>query len=739
MAMKDYSFVKDYSVAPYNFVSLPRQCVFPYKTHEELPGHGELTEDLLNGYIEYTIENETPIIVGSTEKDKNNQRGKKENPITFFKNPQGEYTIPGNTLRGFMRNNIAVLSLSSLKNYITNDQFYFRSFGKGKSQKDYKDRLNIDTVIIDGKSFSRPKNVKGGYIYKGYDGEYYIVPPKKIKGSENTYFVISEPYLRKINPKVDVKYMYTEKILELINNKEKYMGKEKEGLKKRFLKCIKDNFFKPYCIRVSFKVANSRRITHIGSPGEYENQGYLMTSKFIQGKLAHYIIPEPDFETNKGFSSPGEKVDNSFIDYYNDELLRTKKRKTPERITEGKDDTYFFLPEKKGKEKGKPLFFAEYEDKTYLGFSPYLRISYDNSVWDLIPPGYDITKSFSYLDALMGFTGRGDKGKLNYKSRLSFKDAVCVKGAEEDKTYRLVAGEPHASAYPLYLEQIKNAGSKEIKNYNDAGNIRGLKHYLIKSYLDDEYTGNKENVAVYIKPLKTKANFLGQIHFKNLSKEELGLVLWALKVKENAYENIGYGKPYGFGRIRIDDIKVYYEDLKAKYSAMNNSYLLSGDVKELISSYISSFKSKFNINIEEHPSVRDLMILKTLVVEDKNKNNGRYMMIKFDSGDSKNKGDNEFNKLLPLPNPQELLKIINNNTISKSSGNDQNQRSNTHPQAGNYQNKDNSSKTGNSGKEIRGRDNYRENYNRDNNSKEPFNNAFAEAFKEADKKKKGNR
>lgn len=653
MENKNYRIIRNYSVAPYNFVSLPSRCIFPYKSYKELPGHDILSDSCLNGYIEYEIVNETPLIVGSSEKE--------DKIIKPFKNPYGKYAIPGNTIRGVLRNNIAFLSLSSLEEFIEDDRFYFRSFGKGKNDREYRKRLDIGTKIVENESISMPKKIKGGYIYKDSKDKYVLVPSQKVSNNDLSYFIISEQYLRRMHPNVGENYMYNDKILDLITNKDKYKSYDHRinpNKKNLLIKNRNDNY-EPYCARISFEIKGIRTVSKIGKPGVYENEGYLMSSEFIQGKLVHYVIPEPDFESiePKPIEISREKGNFKFIEFYKDDLLRTKKQRKPNIIDKNKDKTYFFLPEKEGKNFGKPIFYGEIKDKLYFGFSPYLRIPYDYSIKDLISEGYKDKSGFSYVDSLFGFTERGEgKEKFNYKSRLSFEDAVCTDESPKlDKIYKLIAGEPHATSYASYLKQDIKYNSDEIKNYNDDDSqIRGIKEYLNKDYWCQEEDG-KENVSVYIKPLIPKTTFKGRIYFSNLKREELGLVLWSLKVKDNAYENIGYGKPYGFGRVKVQNINVKTENIRKKYSSMTFDYYKEENKEELINEYKKNFKDKFNIDIDSQATVQDFITLKTLVVDKKHENDARYMKIKFYDNGRKN---NEFNMLEPLPDAQEIQKIV---------------------------------------------------------------------------------
>ncbi len=659
--MYNKKIVSKYSVAPYNFVSLPNEYKAPYSEYEELKGHNKLSNELFNGFIEYTIVNETPLIVGATKKSRDNKM------INFTKNTKGQYIIPGNTLRGIIRNNCAVLSLSSLDEFVDEARFYYRSFGKGINRNEYCKRLDIKSKLIGDDTITAPHRILGGYIYKDSENKFLLVPAKKI--NNQSYFVIREQYLRIMNPNVEINYMYNDKIKDLIYNKEKYKseGRKKNREKINLLKKNLNEEYKPYYKEISFDIKGSRTISKIGKVGECKYNGYIMSSEFIQGKLVHYVVPEPDFESHDIVELSTKNGKIKFVNFYVNDLIRTKKKTYPNK-DDKKDKEYFLLPKNTGKKNGKPIFYGKYkgqnneEEQIYFGFSPYLRIPYDYSIKDLIPEGYKIKNEFSYMDSLFGFTSRNNR---SYKSKLSFEDAVCIeKYPIEDKEYRLIVGEPHATSYPSYLQQDKSEhldGVKDIKNYNTTDTmIRGIKQYWGKTYTEEVEDGS-ENVAVYIKPLKPGTKFKGKVYFSNLSKDELGLLLWSLKVDKNAHENIGYGKPYGFGRTEIHDIETYLENTYEKYSSMTGNYIHKVTSEDFISEYKNTFMKKFNLSIDEQKSVKEFKILKTVVVSEKYSNEARYMELSFKMKlpDGKIKTENEFNKLLPLPTPEQFLKIIN--------------------------------------------------------------------------------
>lgn len=645
-----YSLAKYYSVSPYNFVSLPEVAVNAYESIEELPKHNELNDSLLNGYIEYDIVTKTPLMICDNSKS---------NSKEFFKNAKGEKAIPGSTLRGAIAQNVAILSLSNITNYIKDERFLYRSFREGSLRKDYAYRLQISTKDIGGDKVSAPFTMKAGFIYKLGKDDYAIIPAKEINGY--SYFRISEQYLRKINPKVNgINYMYTSKILDLINNKEE---------KKNFLKSIGDKDYKPYCVKISFNLKGKRNVNKIGKPGEFSNEGYLMSSEKIQGKLAHYIIPIYETKDNEIVFNK-ENGNIKYIDFYKDDCLRTKKQREPNKIG-NKDKEYFLLPNNIGEKYIKPIFFGEFNNLYCFGFSPYVRIPYDNSILDGVSENFKNKKGISYLEGIFGFTNKkiNEKGKeISYKGRVSFEDAVLCSKEVNKRTYKIVAGDPKASAYNLYLKQDIKASAKEIKTYNSKGfKIRGVKGYWPRDFIR-EFSVRNENLNISINPVSEGNIFKGKIKFKNLKKEELGLLLWALKIDKDCYETLGYGKPYGFGTVKVENINVVKDDIKIKYSSMINDSEVKVNIENIVSDYKDYFKETYNIDLENHPSIKDLKIMKTTLVKEKDKNQVRYMSLNVnkDYGINEKKNKNEFNSILPLPSAVEFKEILEGKIFKES-------------------------------------------------------------------------
>lgn len=204
-----------YSIAPYNFVSLPAKTVSRYKSFKDLPAHDSFKDKsgkrLLSGSIEYSIEAKTPIIVSRGKDESGNNK--------FFRDLSGEYAIPGSTIRGMVKTNSSILSFSDIvgeKNKngkyehseIENNRFLYRDIAsKNVLSKQYEEVLGIkgqDAIA---------RNLKVGYIRR--EGNKYLINESIDIKDEKPYFKINEIKLRKIAREVTgIQYMYREGLVK---------------------------------------------------------------------------------------------------------------------------------------------------------------------------------------------------------------------------------------------------------------------------------------------------------------------------------------------------------------------------------------------------------------------------------------------------------------------------------------------------------------------------------------------
>ena len=167
---------------------------------------------------------------------------------------------------------------------------------------------------------------------------------------------------------------------------------------------------------------------------------------------------------------------------------------------------------------------------------------------------------------------------------------------------------------------IQDSAEEGILNsYADDFQIRGIKQYWLLNELrtyTNESTSINEKVLVRIKPI-IGGTFIGKIYYENLSKDELGLLAYAVCLTENSYQNMGMAKAYGYGKIRFSNVQIKYYD----FDAMYDHFELSGkefkplQIEELIKEYKEYVHSQKGINLDEEGSIQDFLFMKTHIME----------------------------------------------------------------------------------------------------------------------------
>ena len=77
---------------------------------------------------------------------------------------------------------------------------------------------------------------------------------------------------------------------------------------------------------------------------------------------------------------------------------------------------------------------------------------------------------------------------------------------------------------------------------------------------------DKAKLKARVTPLRRGSAFVFHVDFHNLSREELSLLLYALRPGGDFRHKLGMGKPLGLGTVRIDPVAVFYLDRPACYS-----------------------------------------------------------------------------------------------------------------------------------------------------------------------------
>lgn len=632
-----------YARAPYNFIPFPEKIVYrhtilsKYKDEEDkgitiLPKHNVFEKGLKTGYIDYSINLETPLFISNGEEESD-----------FFK-VNGKYTIPGSTVRGKVRSNAEVLACS-YPEFIENKKLWFRgAFSKDVLKDMYK------KVVLPDETGQISDYVKAGYLTRKGD-KWLITPAKQINNKffteihesklRNQYRAIDEDIRnnifmygfidknsgerlwnlfrnkknekKKINKnikekrkKLSIKYDY--KLEQQIKKLESEIKKIDSELK-NLLRNNERKGFKPYYYEASYSLKDNNEITikKVSKLIKDKNYGILMNSSRLNYKQNHYLIFEK--ETEKG----EKEITKELIAQYKTSVQYRQKEVEVENFkisNEGKFEN--------GKEK--PIFYITDKDENIIvfGFTPYLKIPYKKSVHDGIKTKECNTEEIKkgkidYAKGIFGFTDFKLKEKndsISYKGRVSFTNAKPVEEnfKQVGKPILKHLMTPKISSFQLYLKQQEN-DPKKLKTYSsDDFELRGEKFYWLRNehdnnddYEKDKKKGNpKKEQYARLYAVDKGAKFNGRIYFENLYEDELGLLLMSIKPLEGARENLGQGKPYGYGKVNFQIQDIVEIDTEKRFVSLNPSLSeksILEDKDKHIETFIEYMK-KQNINVD---------------------------------------------------------------------------------------------------------------------------------------------
>ena len=209
---------------------------------------------------------------------------------------------------------------------------------------------------------------------------------------------------------------------------------------------------------------------------------------------------------------------------------------------------------------------------------------YKYSPYSLIPKEFQPCSSLDNLCfacRLFGTTGNSNEEKksnemTSYMGRVFIADAKCSE--KKEKLSEVITmkplGEPHPSLARFYLTK----GS-----YDDANvSIRGRKFYWhhsdkikagenYKKYLDSITTDERAKYNSSLSFLKPNNIFEFEVEFKNLTEEELGVLIYSLELEDGMLHKFGKAKAFGFGSSKIE-IKELLLKSQDRYKSFAISY-----------------------------------------------------------------------------------------------------------------------------------------------------------------------
>jgi CRISPR-associated protein (TIGR03986 family) len=670
----------NYACSPYNFIPFPKTYIYRYKSLDDIPNHNnrlglyndsnnqandkgesiEKNEELLSGVIDYSIRCHTPLFISD---------GNEDNPNFFTIND--EYVIPGSTLRGKIRTNTEILS-NSYPEFVENQKLWFRGLAD-KSKKVRNDYQNLLKNNSKNNEITEITNfVKAGYLIKNESNKYEIIQAfgyKDKNGNEHSFRLVKEPYLKKKikDRKYKDIFMFRDDTpWGDINDIKQNKGIPKFEKQRRIggiLRRYQNFSYMSYFVNVDYSVDYKNELLDIKIKNDQKENGMLMNSSSMGSKQNHYLIYQKDESKSK------LEIEDKIIDSFLTNVLHQQSsiNYMPMNYNDNKRIDLRELEDN----VEVPVFYKVQIDENdkevvkAIGFTPYMKLPFKNDVLDGISNRDN--KKIDYAEAIYGFTNKEyDNEKKAYKGRVYFENAKISTQNDNLKLteHTKILSNPKITSFQLYLTQDYNDINR-LSTYNDNNfELRGYKFYWLK---DDIYTADKHlderaknnmKIQTRINALDNKQNnrnleFESKIHFSNLTKDELGLLLYSIKPFKEGRESIGQGKPFGFGQVEFNINSVKFDKGISNLIQFNNEYIKLNElqIETLKNSYITKFNklqnelqkedlndSKNNkakqSNVEEykfgsdkHIQLRDLYISKTTIVK-KNNYIFNYMKLK---------------------------------------------------------------------------------------------------------------
>ncbi len=495
-------------------------------------------------------------------------------PPRFFRGSGGRYTLPGSTIRGMVRENMQILGFGLMRpdEDMKDVQIYFRDMASCAGDSD--DPL---------KNYYRA--ALGIRMVPAQDGGLKAVP-----------VAVKAGYVRRENGRYR---LYPSKPPLTVRRDHPDVETLRAEARQAGGGIPRDN---AWTEQVFYRAENGRVTRICGAYEEGTRRGTLMCTGRWVGKTANplYLFPPADRD-------PLSLKEEDVLSYLEDLEKRSAAL--------GRNRSFWELP-REGREK--PVFYVEYEGHIYLGMSRFPRIGYRYPLSRGLPESHrNAGDKVDLPYAILGFAHRDGA----YRSRVSFGDFAAEGDGLRTQEASVVLMGPKPSYYPGYVEGGKHYNSESFR-------LRGYKQYWLK---EAEPAGTGAPRAVSIRPLPRGTRFGGVIRYKNLTGEELGLLLWCLRLEDGCFQSVGMAKPYGYGRMRLTIQSVREFEPDTLYRGGSFQAPPWRDGTEKVGEYIDRYRAYARRQLdepgplEENDVLRDFFYMRSTIRE---KDETRYMELK---------------------------------------------------------------------------------------------------------------
>lgn len=520
------------SSSPYNFVPLPEKILYPGD------GDDELRQDNyqgLSGYYEITIETSSPLYI----------RGMKtadlpEEEKTAFFNVNGNFRIPGSSLRGMFRNLVEIISYSRPSD-VGDDRYPYRSVESNLHGRNYSSRLNFEGE----KNKFTPKYLAGFMHQVG--PEWRICPAQEIEGV--TFMRVSHGLL---NAKVPG-WRTEEKAVQTVNVKLVY---------------VKPGNYEFHSVH-GFLQMKRIWVDDINlNESEATPQEAILVTSGPMGKKKSEVLVLP--ENKRIPRSEWKKINKTVVNSYRTDSIPKFRG--------------VWLAGKNGVlQEGHPVFYILDKDGEVeaFGHCPMMRLPYQNSPMDLLNRDLPRGTTPDLAERMFGYVDQTAYTEKSRAGRIFFEDGIWVEKENPSENAGnaispKILSTPKPTSFQHYLTQSQPDDRNTLRDYDSSGtSLRGYKMYWAKGEFPD-YLASEDRVQRFprqhtrIKPLSRGNQFIFRLRFDNLTPVELGTLAWIMRIaQDDRYRlRLGMGKPYGLGAIRFVKSEITLIDRKMRYTGL---------------------------------------------------------------------------------------------------------------------------------------------------------------------------
>lgn len=610
------------ATAPYNFVRLPEVIAIPPDNADE---YDQSKFSGLSGYIDLELTTLSPLYVRgmlSAEQFKmlgkaklseldDNQREEYFQTIAKFFEYNNTLAIPGSSLRGMFRTLVEVVSYSKISE-VTNKKMMYRSLDSTNHGVSYRQRFYDERRNRQQNRRELTPKFEAGFLYKR-GNNWYIKPSEKYGHPDPISFA-------KVEHNVLLAAGFDIDNGEPPEVKYAPIFFTPVAVQQGFVTQPPGGPHQPQPPAIWSQAMRLPYVTDTGFPGAYT--GTLVISGPMGNKHSELVIFPKDNH------APEIEVPQELVELYKTDGVPYFESRDPLLGPDGvlqpdQETPVFFL-----RERGRLITFSH----CALARIPYLNTPEDLIPGELKPHGLDLTQRlFGYVETINGKTASN-------AGRIFFEDATIIgESAQPDLVTPKVLSSPKPTSFQLYLVQTDSNDRRSLKNYNNNVNethIRGHKFYWSQGETPNFTVGAnqgddqvQQNMQTMIAPVDPGRQFKTRIRFENLTRIELGCILWIIRLGENPKNclRIGMGKPYGLGAVRITDKQISRINRDERYTSKKmsandiidltpqvahiNDDTLNGYEKNFTEWIFTKIDNQQQGNFDELPRIKELEIL----------------------------------------------------------------------------------------------------------------------------------